>query len=58
MSLQRGAIGGLLLVMGLWPLAAPAEEYMKRGASVADYEQALDDRRDRCAPARHRPSVP
>jgi outer membrane protein OmpA-like peptidoglycan-associated protein len=42
--MKKGDVFGLLyvLVLGLWMPAAGAEEYMKRGASVDDYEKALD----------------
>lgn len=42
--MKKGHPVGLLsvLVLGVWISAVGAEEYMKRGASVEDYEKALD----------------
>ena len=42
--MKKGHVIGLLsvCVLGLWMPAASAEEYMKRGASVDDYEKALN----------------
>ncbi|QIK38316.1 OmpA family protein [Caldichromatium japonicum] len=36
------AIWVLAMIAGIWLVDASAEEYMKRGASVEDYEQALN----------------